>query len=494
MTTKRSSGANGDPARQGFFAPMRFEADVYDCEVIGRIPSELSGAFVRVGGEWLYPSRFGHDDSPFNTDGYISTFRFKDGRVDFKGRWIRTPRFLANRAAGRQLFGIYRNPFTDDPTVKHLDRTVANTSALAFDGKLFALKEDARPYRIDPRTLETLGPWDFHGTYEAPTFTAHPKLDPATGEMVCYGCEASGLASDDLYLYTIGKSGRVTREVRLKVPYVSMVHDIALTQKHVVIPAGGYVTDLERLKAGKTHWGWDASKPQYVGIIPRDGDAKDIRWFKGPSRGIIHTFNARSEGHKVILEAPVFDSNPFPFFPAVDGSPWNPNGARAFIRRQIFDLNSRDDTFTEEIVLREPLANDLVRIDNRYCSLTYRYGYVSYADASKPFDEARGGNLRARVINCYGRYDFATGRLDTLFAGSSHSLQECCFVPRKKDAAEGEGYLIGVASNYAEMRSELVIADAQRLAEGEIARVILPFRASAQVHGIWVGDDEVSFG
>jgi carotenoid cleavage dioxygenase len=97
------------------------------------------------------------------------------------------------------------------------------------------------------------------------------------------------------------------------------------------------------------------------------------------------------------------------------------------------------------------------------------------------------------VTNSYGRFDFATGKLDSYFVGDSHSLQECCFVPRRGSKEEGDGYLIGVASNYAEMRSELVIADAQRLGDGDVARVILPFRCSSQVHGIWVDGSEVAF-
>jgi carotenoid cleavage dioxygenase-like enzyme len=43
------------------------------------------------------------------------------------------------------------------------------------------------------------------------------------------------------------------------------------------------------------------------------------------------------------------------------------------------------------------------------------------------------------------------------------------------------------------MRSELIIADAQHLEAGDIARVILPFRASSQVHGIWVDEDQLPF-
>ncbi|MES2606623.1 MAG: carotenoid oxygenase family protein, partial [Pseudomonadota bacterium] len=90
----------GGPAA-GFFAPLRYEADIYDCEVEGVIPKELDGAFYRVGGEYFYPpSR--EDDAPFSTDGFISSFRIRNGVVDFKARWIKTPRFLNNLAARKQ--------------------------------------------------------------------------------------------------------------------------------------------------------------------------------------------------------------------------------------------------------------------------------------------------------------------------------------------------------------------------------------------------------
>jgi carotenoid cleavage dioxygenase-like enzyme len=479
------------PALQGFFAPTRFEADVYDCEVEGRIPSDLQGAFVRLGGDWLYPPK-DPADAPFSQDGYVNMFRFNNGRVDYKGRWVKTARFKADRAANRQLFGNYRNPFTDDPSVKGVDRTVSNTTPLAFAGKLFTLKEDSLPYEVDPKTLDTIGPWNFHGDYKSQTFSAHPKIDPVSGELIAYGYEATGLLSDDVFLYTIDKTGRVTREVRLKVPYVSMVHDIAVTQKHVILPVFGYTTNMERLRAGKVHWGWDDSKPTWFGIIPRTGEARDIRWFKGPRRAIIHTFNARTEGNKVVFEAPIFDGPPFPFFGPMDGSKWDPTRARAFIRRITFDLKSKSDGYTEEILYPQPVV-DLVRIDNRYLTQKQRYGYMGYADPARPFNQARAGNIGGRVTNCYGRYDFDTGKMNSFFAGDVHSLQESCFVPRSKDAPEGDGYLLGVASNYAEMRTELVIVDALRLEEGTIARVKLPFRATPQVHGIWVGETEVPF-
>jgi carotenoid cleavage dioxygenase-like enzyme len=482
------------PTMKGFFAPQRFEADVYDCEVQGKIPTALNGSFVRVGSGWQYPPKYA-DDTPFNEDGYVSMFRFKNGAVDYKGRWVRTERWVRNAAAGRQLYGYYRNPYDDDPSVRDIAhpnrRTVSNTTPVAHAGKLFALKEDGLPNELSPTTLETIGPWDFHGKWKSQTFTAHPKIDPITGEMIAYGYEATGSATDDLWLYTIDSKGHVTREVRLKVPYVSMVHDIALTPKYIIIPIYGYTTSLERLKALKNHWAWDNSAPNYYGVLPRAGDAKDIRWFKGPQRGVVHTLNGRDEGSKVILEAPIFDGNPFPFFPYVDGSKWDANKAQAMFRRITFDLSSKDDSVSEEIIFKQPTVSDLARIDERYMGQPYRYSFTGINDPSRPFDEARAGNARGRVTNVYGKFDMHAGKIETYFAGPTHSLQEVTFVPRSKTAPEGDGFLIGVASNYAELRSELVVADTADLAAGDVARVILPFRANSQVHGRWFADDEL---
>jgi carotenoid cleavage dioxygenase len=185
------------------------------------------------------------------------------------------------------------------------------------------------------------------------------------------------------------------------------------------------------------------------------------------------------------VETPASDANPFPFFPQMDGSAWNPAKARTVLRRWTFDLASKKDSWEEEILFPD-IAGALPRIDERFWSLPYRYGFVGYSDASRPFDEKRGGNLKGRVTNCYARLDLKGGQVASYFAGDTHSLSEVQFVPRHRGAAEGDGYLLGVAANYAETCSELIIADATRLADGDVARVKLPFRAHTQVHGWWV--------
>ena len=485
---------------RGYGAPMRFEGSVTDCEVVGRIPAEIDGAFYRTGAEWYYPPMF-RDDAILNADGYVSSFRIRNGKVDYHGQFVRTHRFVEEQKAGRQLYGYYRNPYTDDPSVRDPKRpnlrTVSNTAPLVHGGRFFTLKEDGLPYEADPNTLATKSTWDFHGKYKSETFSAHPKIDPLTGEMIAYGYEATGLATDDVFLYTIDKSGQVRHEQRFKQPYVSLIHDMAITHKHVLLPFGGYVASMERLKDGKIHWWWDATKPSYIGVARRDGDGKDVRWFKGPLRCMMHVFNAHDEGDKVVLYAPFYDGNFFPFFPNVDGSPFNPVLARSLIRKITLDLSSKSDTWQEEILWPMSIS-DLGKVDPRVVSLQSRYLYTSFNDPAKPYDRAAcGPGAPVRMTNSYGRFDLQTGKVESYFAGPTHNLQELSFVPTGR-GEEGQGYLVGVASNYAEMRSELVILDAQRPAEGDVARVILPFRISQQVHGVWAangsGPDQVRMG
>ena len=55
------------------------------------------------------------------------------------------------------------------------------------------MKEDSPPVAMNPLTLETVDDYyTFGGGLKSQTFTAHPKIDPHTGELVAFGYEAKG--------------------------------------------------------------------------------------------------------------------------------------------------------------------------------------------------------------------------------------------------------------------------------------------------------------
>ncbi len=127
---------------------FRVEADVKDVEIEGKIPADLNGAFYRTGPDAQYPLAPGN--IPFDGEGHVSMWRIKDGRVDYKSRFVRNERYIAQEKAHRILFPMYRNIHTDDPSVKGLSRSTANTHIINHKNMLLALKEDSPPVRAGP--------------------------------------------------------------------------------------------------------------------------------------------------------------------------------------------------------------------------------------------------------------------------------------------------------------------------------------------------------
>jgi carotenoid cleavage dioxygenase-like enzyme len=136
--------------------------------------------------------------------------------------------------------GKYRNKFTD--AVEFKVRSTANTNVLYFNGRLLACKEDSPPYSMDPETLETIGLEDFDGQLPSLTFTAHPKLDPATGELVCFGYEALGDGTPDVCYFSFDANGKIVETVWLASPAPAMIHDFAVTENWVSSLANGELT------------------------------------------------------------------------------------------------------------------------------------------------------------------------------------------------------------------------------------------------------------
>jgi carotenoid cleavage dioxygenase len=293
----------------------------------------------------------------------------------------------------------------------------------------------------------------------------------------------------------IDPGGTITNQIWFKVPVVSMMHDMAITDRHVILPTTGMVTSTQRLARGELHWAYDPSVPAHVAIVPRDGTARDVRWFHGtPDQAmLIHTTNAWSEGSKVILEAPVAAGNFHPYFPRVDGKPNDPAGYVPTMRRWTFDLDSDSDAWQEEILFGGMRVTSFTRIDDRQLTRRNRYSFLMTNDPTLPVHREFADTLAVRVSNAWYRLDHLGGGIDKFSAGDSHGVSEPQFVPRSPDAPEGDGYLIGVVNDFRALRSELVVVDATDLAAGAVARVKLPFRLHMQVHGWWVPRTELPF-
>lgn len=470
----------------GLNRPCRIEAVVSDLEFEGRIPDALRGTFFRAGPDPRVPPLYG-DDINVNGDGMLTSFTFGDGYIDFASRYVRTERYELERRAHRALFGVYRNPYTNDPSVSDRDGTTANTTATFHAGKLFALKEDGLPHEIDPRTLETIGKCDFGGRLQSKTFTAHPKIDPRTGQMLSHGYEARGLATRDISLQVISREGKLEREEFFLAPYVSFMHDWAASENHFIFPITPTTCDDERLRRGGAHWMFQPGLDAWFGIMRRDASTDDLRWFRIPNCSMGHVLNAFDDGHKVYVDILVSERNQFPFIENADGLPFDRNAAVPRLTRYTFDLANRADTHKAETLY--PDFMELPILDARYALNPYRYGFAAVLDRSRPLNATGtigfGWNTVARV-------DLATGGIQKFYVGDNNCTGEPCFVPRSADAPEGDGYLLAVLT-CAEptLHSRIVVLDTQHMEEGPVCTAYLPMRLHGAVHGTWVPQSEL---
>ena len=463
---------------RGWGEPMRTECEIRGLELTqGEIPPGFAGALYKVGADRQYPS--GRTDDIFiDGEGMIHMFRFKETQVDYVSRWVQTERYKRQKAAGRGLFGRYRNRYTNDPSVAGVHMGTGNTTAMFQAGRLYALKEDDLAHRMDPDTLATLGRDDFDGAIRALTFSAHPKVDPVTDELLTFSYQARGDATRDIVFYVFGPDRKIVNEVWFQMPYAACVHDFAITDEWVVFPFFPLITDLEVVKAGGPYYQWHPDKNMYIALVPRYGPAKDILWYTAPATSAGHMLNAHRDGTKVHLDACLYEGNCFPFFPTPAGETTTP--VPPFLTRLTVDTAAGNGGRIEK---RRLLANvcEMPRTDDRYQGVPYRHGYLI---CNRGMDGSSGT----------GHLDLQTGELEVWAPGPGDSVQEAQFVPRAPDSAEGDGWLLVPVSRVAKMRSDLVILDARNVAAGPVATLKMPVRLRASFHGTWVPEAALRTG
>jgi carotenoid cleavage dioxygenase len=225
-------------------------------------------------------------------------------------------------------------------------------------------------------------------------------------------------------------------------------------------------------------------------VLPRKGEAKDMKWFKCPNLFCSHVMNAFNDGTKVYFDTPVAKNNMFPFFPDVHGKPFNSLEAASYMTRWTVDMNSKGEDFEKSERLTK-MIGEFPRIDDRYATQPHSYGWLLVTDRSMPFN-GTSGRASGLLLNKLGYMNFKTGEQKEWFCGPDSVIQEPCFVPRTPDSPEGDGYLIALVDDIIRNYSELVILDAQAIEEGPLAQVKLPFRLRQGLHGNWADERKLT--
>lgn len=458
-----------DPYMSKGFEPLRIECDCADLIIEGALPADLEGSFYRVGPNPQFAPRGPYN--PLNGDGMIHAFHLKGGRAAYRNRWVRTRRWALERAAGRSLFGAPGDPSGSDPSVagEPTDGT-ANTNLVRHAGRLLALEEGHAPIGIDPQTLATHGPWTFDGALPR-NMTAHPKIDPVTGEMWAFANFPSGRQNGDIGVYRVSREGAIDRSVVLTAPFPALLHDFVVTERFVVFIVCPVTVSMRRAREGGPPVAWEPGLGVHVGVMPKDGGPEAARWFAGPDRMVWHVMNAWDEAGVLTID---LCEQKAAVFPLADGTPPDMGLASQHLSRWRIDWEG-PRTFAAERL--SEVRCEYPRFDERRAGLRYRYGFVAC-------DGGPGsGDLFHRGI---GRFDHEAGIMARWHAGDHVAVAEPVFAPRPGGGeGEGEGYLLSNLFDERRNASHLAVFDAQDVCRGPIARAHLDHRVPVGFHALW---------
>lgn len=455
------------PNLVGGYAPIQMECDAADLIIEGEVPEDLSGTLYRNGPNPQFAPRGDHHW--FAGDGMIHAFTVADGKVGYRNRWARTVKWKKEREAGQSLFAAF-NPMEADPSVVGLKTDgIANTNIIWHGGRLLALEEGHAPFEMDPGNLASIGAHTYQDQLEGP-MTAHPKIDPETGELVFFGYSVDGMLSSKMSYHVVNKAGTLTESQFFEAPYSSMVHDFLVTRDYVVFPIMPLTGSLPRAMEGGPAFAWEPEKGSYLGVLKRGDDVSNIRWFRGPAAYVFHPMNAYQLGDRLICD--VCEYGEAPLFPHADGSKPDPSKANAVLKRWTLDLAGNTDDYQVD-QLHDNVC-EFPRIDERFAGLSYRHGYFGCQGA----EQSQSGGFSA-----IGHVDHERGQVETFDMGPNFAASEPVFVPR--GSAEGQGYLLTNVYDASIDRSHLVILDAENVSAGPLAKAHLDHRVPFGFHGNW---------
>ena len=457
--------APDNPFLQGLLEPVHDERDDPGLVVEGELPSTLRGIFTRNGPNPQFTPHGAYH--PFDGDGMVHALYFEDGGVRYRNRWIESAGLLAERKRGRACYGSVSEFLSTPQDVideAGFMKNNANTHFVRHGGRFLALMEAGKPTELT-RELETVGEYDYAGRLEGP-MTAHPKIDPVTGEMIFFGYSPM---PPYLQYYVADRNGGIVHHAVIDIPNPVMMHDFAVTRNYTLFLDSPVVFDVDAMFRGEPGIRWEPELGTRLGVLPRRGSADQIRWFTIDTCSVVHFFNAWEAGNRIEIYAPTFASmpgglrfdapvqseEPFPFH-------WS------------LDLTA--GTVAGEWMDDRP--GEFPRINDDLACRQTRYLYNSLAR-----DWAFEFNFNGVI-----KYDLETGGTQEYVYGPNETSGEHAFAPDPQGVAEDDGWLMSIVSDRETRKSYLSVLDARDVGAGPVARVHIPRRVPIGFHANWIAE------
>jgi carotenoid cleavage dioxygenase len=446
-----------------------------DIHVRGTIPTDLAGVYLRNTENPVHESIGRYH--PFDGDGMLHSISFADGRAHYANRFVRTAGLAAENDAGHALWaGLAEAPQrslrTDGWGARTRLKDASSTDVVVHGGiAKTSFYQCGDLYRHDPITLVDLGRDSWGGRFPKEGVSAHTKVDERTGEMLFFNYSTE---APYMHYGVVDARHELRHYTPIPLPGPRLPHDMAFTENYAILNDCPMFWDPSLLAKDIYAVRYHPDLPTRFAIIPRRGNAEDVRWFEADPTYVLHWINAFEEGDEVVLDG-FFQAHPSP-----KSSPGDTEFEQMF---RFLDLHRmRPHAHRWRFNLRtgrtseEPLDDRVLEfgtINGGHGGQPYRY---TYAVTGKP-----GWFL----FNGLTKLDTHTGHVEEYRFPEGVFASEAPMAPRVGSTSEDDGYIVTFVTDMNNDRSECQIFAAQDLAGGPIAAVGLPERICSGTHSCW---------
>ncbi|MFT5209104.1 MAG: all-trans-8'-apo-beta-carotenal 15,15'-oxygenase [Flavobacterium sp.] len=456
--------------------PQNQEFDYFADNILGKLPSNLSGTFYRNGPGRLKlgNKKVGHW---FDGDGMLCAFTFKEGKVHFRNKFVRTPKYVKETESGKFEFrgfgtqrpgGILANAF-------RAPANPANTNSVFHGNKLLALNEGGKPFALDPNTLETEGEFDYDGQLgPMDVFSAHGKIEPKSGHYFNFG---SGLditltgVKPRISLFAINPAGELHRKGIIPLDSFPFCHDYVITDRYAIYFINSIVMEgIMDVMLGRATIAdcisYKKDTPMKIIVVDLN-TFEEVQRFETSHGAMIHFGNAWQEGNELVIDGMYADN-----FEANEGL------------KDVFKI----ETFSGGEYRRYRLNLASGKIDHKVMTDT-----ICEFPTFNPLSSGSQHDLTFTACSIPNGHNSFYNGIQTINREGVQSLvtlppgyygSEPLFAMANNSDDEKDGYILELLYNAFEHRSELVIFAAIDITQ-ELCRVILPHHIPHQFHGFF---------
>ena len=464
---KAWSKAIAEPATEFALTPLSI--------ISGSIPNDLRGSLYRNGPARLSrgQQRVGHW---FDGDGAILGVHFTDTGASGVYRYVQTEGYLNEQQKDAFIYPNYgmtaAGAFWNN-WLKSI-KNAANTSVLALPDRLLALWEGGKPHALDLETLATIGIDELSALTDKQSFSAHPKVDPITGNIFNYGISVG--ANTVLNLYRCDPTGKLEQQNSHTLSGIPMIHDFCFAGQYLVFLVSPVRVNLAPVMLTQKSYSdaleWKPELGTEILLFDRDdlslvSSGKTDPWFQwhfangyvNDDGNIVTEFTryedfATNQYLKEVASGVTKTEAP--------GTLWSlviePQTAKVISNRQILDT-------CDEFPLVSPAK-------------VGQYWRYTYLNVHRP-----GVTHGKELFNAIARYDRETGKMAIADLGENCYPSEPIFVSGKDNPEQG--WLLTVVYDGNTDKSEVRIYESDKLAESPICRLALPSVIPPGFHGTW---------